>query len=521
MSRPWDPALRRVRRRAIRAATVEAIGRFSVPIAILSVGYFLLTRWSPWARFLAPYVGAATGLLLLAVWILARVRGRKSAGYYAKLLDRESKLDDRLTSSVEWIALPEPSPFQARCIEQLSLELRARNWRLIEPKLHARRRGLTSLSLLLLAAVVAAHVWQPAPVFEVDSHRKLQLSAPVLQRAGGESQALRAEVTPLADPELEQAASDLAQLVQSLGESRTDKETSLAEIERLAARVAAIRQRTPGLDQIGGGDVGGPVGALGHALAQGDAKAVDAAISQVASALAQGGLSDEEIAELQTAVATLGALAKQSGAGPVSSAMRQVAEQLQGGNQAAAGKALADASQGLAPLRKPLAAFAAARRAEAVLAALRTAAAGTTGPATAAETANPFDQPPSSKLRVSPGDTPGVTSAKLTPFTPDGPVGASAARGSDERTAPSPAETPRGAELQLHGAWNGKVVRQLFDNSGSGGASDDAKRLLVDHERVVEDRFLHDDVPSEYQEAVRAYFAALHQRERQWTQTRK
>ena len=41
---------------------------------------------------------------------------------------------------------------------------------------------------------------------------------------------------------------------------------------------------------------------------------------------------------------------------------------------------------------------------------------------------------------------------------------------------------------------------------------DEAKRLLVDHDRVVEERFRRDEVPQEYEEAVRAYFAALHKK---------
>jgi hypothetical protein len=80
---------------------------------------------------------------------------------------------------------------------------------------------------------------------------------------------------------------------------------------------------------------------------------------------------------------------------------------------------------------------------------------------------------------------------------------------------------PSSSDLRIQGIWNGKAVRQLFESSSSATANDEARRLFVEHERVVEDRFRHDDVPGEYQEAVRAYFAALRQRESPWMQTKK
>ena len=49
--------------------------------------------------------------------------------------------------------------------------------------------------------------------------------------------------------------------------------------------------------------------------------------------------------------------------------------------------------------------------------------------------------------------------------------------------------------------------------TASAGASDEVKRML-EHDRVIEERFQRDEVPQEYEEAVRAYFAALHQKGR-------
>jgi hypothetical protein len=91
-----------------------------------------------------------------------------------------------------------------------------------------------------------------------------------------------------------------------------------------------------------------------------------------------------------------------------------------------------------------------------------------------------------------------------------GGSGAGASAAEEHPSSPPPNGAPT-APLQLTGAWNGELMRQFFDSSST-GISAEAKKLLVDHEQVVEDRFRRDDVPAEYRDAVRTYFAALHQR---------
>jgi hypothetical protein len=67
----------------------------------------------------------------------------------------------------------------------------------------------------------------------------------------------------------------------------------------------------------------------------------------------------------------------------------------------------------------------------------------------------------------------------------------------------------KGPALEVPAAISGKVLRQLFDSTAASGRSQELKQVLIDHSRVVEDRFRHDEVPEEYQTAIRAYFALL------------
>src|SRR2546426_7709833 len=99
MARPWEAVIGQLRRRAVIAGVLSYLGRWLPGTALLALSLLGVTRygsWAPWARFLAPYLGAATLALLVVVALVGWRGSRKSAGYYAKWTDRESGLDDRL-----------------------------------------------------------------------------------------------------------------------------------------------------------------------------------------------------------------------------------------------------------------------------------------------------------------------------------------------------------------------------------------------------------------------------------------
>ena len=103
--------------------------------------------------------------------------------------------------------------------------------------------------------------------------------------------------------------------------------------------------------------------------------------------------------------------------------------------------------------------------------------------------------------------------------TPGGGAGVQGVTEHDPQ--PLSATAVKGEELQVQGTWNGKVIRQLFESASSGQLTEQAKQLLIEHQRVVEDRFRRDDVPEEYHSYIRTYFTALNQKEREWTQNEK
>jgi hypothetical protein len=218
---------------------------------------------------------------------------------------------------------------------------------------------------------------------------------------------------------------------------------------------------------------------------------VGAALDRVEAALREGRVDGAEQARLTAALERMRRIAAGAPAGgALASALAAAAEKLDGGDLQGAARAVTDARGALAPLGKPLARWAVAQRTEKAAAALEQVLGAAGAPAADPSTGNEA-----------------LTHAQL---QLSGSNGAGASAADDHPTQPPPRETPT-APLQLSGSWNGAVMRELFD-SASPGLDDAAKKVLVDHEQVVEDRFRRDDVPAEYRDAVRSYFAALHQR---------
>jgi hypothetical protein len=194
-------------------------------------------------------------------------------------------------------------------------------------------------------------------------------------------------------------------------------------------------------------------------------------------------------------------------------ALAETAQHLGAGEQAAAGQVLGKALSKLDTLQKPLAALEAARRAARVVGALEQVARET----------DAAKQAESMQSLADEGSEEGGSSRLLGSLTaePTGAISASTASDTERVTAPAPDGAAKGGELQLSGNWNGRIIRQLFQSAPTASDAQAIRRVIVDHERVLEDRFRHDDVPPEYREAVRSYFAALHQKEGAWTQIKK
>jgi hypothetical protein len=506
MRRPWDAPIARLRRRALASAALGALGRGLFPAAPAALVFVVATRLSPWARFFAPELLAAGVAFLGLMAFVAALRARRSTLYFAKWIDVESKLEDRLASSVEWDGLATRDEFQQRCIDQLAVEVAARKRPLVLPA--TRPRGLGQMGVALLFVVVAAAVslHEPTPELEPDATQKVKLPEKVAVAAKETAQKLTAEVTPLEDIQLAQMASDLSVLVQRLDAGALDRERSLAELERLRQKASRVAEPRTSLASSAGG---GSVGALARALASGDADAAKSAIDQVTSQLNAGTIPEAEVGQLKSLLGALAQLAETANAPDSASLLREASSRLAENDLPGAGKRLAAAKTALPALARPLAVSAAAERMAEVAQALERSL----GPGLAeGEVVTALKTP--------------RTGAAAAPSLIAGQTSLTGTNGAGERSTaehvnsapPKPAAGDR--QLQLAGVWNGRVLRDLFTDTGA-APSDEARRLLVEHERVAEERFLRDEIPGQYADAVRAYFAGLHERGGTWTPTRK
>jgi hypothetical protein len=490
------------------SAAVAELRRWLIPgapLALLFLGGALL---SPWVRYFAVYMGLVAAPLLLGAVLTATVRSRHSRGYLAKWIDLENQLEDRLASAVEWDALPQLDGFQQRCVETLATELASR--RLELPRTRPRNLLFTLTAAMVLTAALAFSLGRRAPEREADATEKVKLAAPVAAGAGEAVKALGEQVASLEDVQLAQLASDLSVLVQKLDAGSLDRERSLAELERLrreATQLGATRAGGASLDTSGSG----ALGPLARALASGDLKSAEAALDRVSGQLAAGSLADEEVARLRTLVGALASVAESASAPDGAALLRKVADKLGDADPAASAQQLA-AAKGLLPsLMKHLSAAGAAERAAQVSAALERSL-GPDAPEREVVASLKAPHGPAAAGAGQPLPS-GQTSLLGQNGAGDGVV-------AEPRSAPPHTPSDQGSELRPAGVWNGRVLRELFTDSGS-APSDEVRRLLVEHERVAEQRFERDEIPGQYTDAVRAYFAGLHARGGSWTPTRK
>jgi hypothetical protein len=244
------------------------------------------------------------------------------------------------------------------------------------------------------------------------------------------------------------------------------------------------------------------VGALARAVSRGDVKAAAQTLARLAQLAQAGELGSDDVTEL---AATLSAIAELDRA-----ADSQLVESLHGaqralgaGDLAGAARAMTEASSRFESLRPALAAREAAASADRLAQLLERAA---------------RDVGEKGKGEGEHGKT---LSASLV-----GEAGesGSADRGTQKATEHAPGVRPEetnGPQLSIAAEWHGKLFKQVIDTAGAGGRADQLKESFAEHQRVVEDRFRHDEIPEEYAEAVRTYFAQLNQREHAWTSTRK
>jgi hypothetical protein len=514
--RPWSAAIRRLKLRATWAGAIDELGRLAIPAAVLAILYFGLSRMSPWMRFFAPFVGALIAIMLLGAIVVGALRARRSEIYFAKWIDLESNLSDRLASAVEWSYLAELDRFQLRCVEQLILALNGGQLKLMIPRPRSSRQSLTFAACLVLGAVGVIYWRQPAPSLERDARQKIKLAQPVLELAAKGTEAIKTSTDALHDEELAQMTTDLTSLVRDMDRGVLDRESSLGKFEQLRRQLASSQRKLAALRDLPS-RIGGRVGRLAQALVSGNPTELKRATAELEAALGAGAVSDEELAQLEPVLAAMAALASEARDDELTGQLRDAARAARQGNGSAAAQALARAGDRLGAINRSLMMFATTRQISQMLDVLeRGVREGTTASAQAA--AGDANRAPGDRggprSPAGAGSSPGTLSA--------GSGGIAAGEGPGEHNPGTPpTEGAAGEDLKIQGTWNGAVVRQLFQAPGTTGASDEARRLLAEHERVAEDRFRHDDVPMEYQDAVRAYFAALHERGGQWTQTRK
>ena len=246
MSRVWDPSITALQRRVLTAGAVDALGKISRPASVFALFYLALTTTSPYARFLAPIVGAVLGLLLVAAMVVGLLRARHSRIYLAKWIDKTSGLDDRLASSVEWSQLPAPDPFQQRCIEQLSLQLQARTWSLVLPRTRPEQWPLTLAALLVIAMSPIAFLRRAHVVVEHDALTKAVLAQAVSKSVSQQAAALVADAKVNQDPELEKFSMELTDLLQNIDQKKATREDTFRQLDKIRAQIKRDQPRAGG-----------------------------------------------------------------------------------------------------------------------------------------------------------------------------------------------------------------------------------------------------------------------------------
>lgn len=496
MSRPWDRGIRRLQRHIVLSGMVDALGRVLLPAVPVALAYLLATKSLPWTRFFAAYLGIVLLVVLIVTAIVGALASRRSELYCAKWIDVRNQLQDRLASSVEWSRLAAPDPFQQRCIEQFTLAVGARQVRLDLPSTRSPRLPVAVGCALALVAVAAVYVYRPASHIEQDARAKSTIPKTVAATVGKQVELLGQQASRIDDAELTRVSEELKTFLDVVDRGGTDRETTLRAIDKIRKQIAVANLRTSGLADLSKSGLTGPVGALADAIGRGDTKGAHEALEQVKTALAQGGLSEDEVTNLGPLLAGLASVAEPRS--KLTEQLNEASRLAQNGNQPGAAKMLADASPQLGTLDRAIEARSALQRAEAALQKLQ-------------ETLNPDPSAPAQKS-TGPSEP-----------TPNGKGTVSASSGRDAISAGDQTVEERvlepllpaasdGADVSIKGIWNGKVMRSLFDSTDATTEGEAAKRILVDHERVVEDRFARDDIPLEYEDAIRTYFAAVHQK---------
>lgn len=490
MSRAWEGTIAGLRRRMMLAGALRSLERWligAVPLFALWLYLLRTPTLGALARHYLPFVEVLALVVLAGTMLAGALVARRSDAYCAKWIDLESQLADRLASAVEWSGFGERDPFQARCIEQLELELRAKKVALKLPRTQPRRWPLAvALSLALAGAALITGRHPPVPV-ERDAKKTAKLPEALAPDANKAAEALERTAKTADDVALEKLTGDLSSVLRQLQEGSLDRERSLERLQAIEREAARLAGSVP----VPSSRAGGAVGALSRAMAGGDAAALGTALGDVAAALEAGSLDAEQLASLVPALDGLRQLANRSPAGArLASSLAAAAEKAESGDLSGAGRELAQAKQELPKLSGALAAWSGARRTAQAAAALEPVIAESAASAGGPEAAS--DSIARTQLQMAGASGAGASSAEEHPAQP---------RPNGSPTAP----------LQLSGAWNGELMRQFFESSPN-GVSAEAKKLLVEHEQVVEDRFRRDDVPAEYRDAVRTYFAALHQR---------
>lgn len=473
------------------------MGWLLVPLALLAVAYVGWSRVTPWSRYFAPHLAVAAGLAIFGAAIVGWWKSRRGEAYYAKWLDLTNGLDDRLTSAWEWSGLKTADDFQRRCVEQLAEELTSGRRKLTLPGNRPRRLALTFGAVALLGAAVGFHLRRPPPIIEQDARRRAELPKAVSKAAGDDAAAVRAAADQAADPEVRKLSEELSGLLNDLEHGEIDRQTALARADALRQRAAALQGSLANLSGARGAASPDAVGALSRALNAGEVADVKKAMDELAGQLQGGKLDDNQLSELAP---TIEALSRLSKGDPSSESLRRAAKLMASGDQAGAAKHLQSATKDFPSekARQSLLTAAAAGRAERAASSLQAAVGQTLLPGSGSDGRG-------NNAQGDPGATAGVNGA----FERLGSSGAGAQAVAQHEAAPFAPQTT-GPDVRVHGVWKGDVMQRLFNAPQSAESDVEAKQLLVDHERVIEDRFRRDEIPREYQDAVRAYFSSLH-----------
>ena len=335
----------------------------------------------------------------------------------------------------------------------------------------------------MVAGVPFAYVRRAGVAVERDARTKAVLAADVSKSAAREVAEIEKTSRLIADQQLEQLSTELSGALAEIDRGTSTRERSLERLERLRMQIEKSSGGERHANTGKSPTENGSIGALSQAIGRADAKGVVEAVDALATSMRGNRLTEGELAELLPILDNLGSIMK-----PVDPALAttlaEAARRVAAGDQGGAAERLARLTdpklEAIAKLQRPLSSSAALQQAleavDSVTRSIRTAGEGTSSPVV---------------------DRGG------------GGTGAGSNSGSKVADPSAPGPEP-GRELVVHGTWNGKVMRQLFDSSSGVIAGDEAKRMLVEHDRVVEERFRRDEVPQEYEAAVRAYFAALH-----------